>query len=134
MTGFDPSDFNYLGICELEIPPFGDDPFSLKGLDKMPILSATTVRKVGLSSQGKSMLVLTKYVVKLYISRNKGNLAGLDLGKQLEKNDKMNSSIVFLPGLWQSTNQEPGWCLFNLLGLWIFIPCEIASIFTFQLV
>lgn len=54
----------------------------------MPTLSVTIVRKVGLSLQARSMLGLTKYVVKLHISRNKGNLVGLDLGKQLEKMER----------------------------------------------
>lgn len=55
------------------------------GLYKMSTLSATTTHKVVLTLQARSMLAFTKYGVKLHISRNKGNLAEFNLGKQLEK-------------------------------------------------
>lgn len=77
----------------------------------MSTLSATTTHKVVLTLQARSMLAFTKYGVKLHISRNKGNLAEFNLGKQLEKNGKMNSSIVFTSGLWQITEQTRTWML-----------------------
>lgn len=84
----------------------------------MPTLSVTIVHKVGLSLQARSMLGLTKYVVKLHISRNKGNLVGLDLGKQLEKMERWTLPLYSFLGFGKQPNkQEPGWCLFNLLGL-----------------
>lgn len=60
---------------------------------------------MGLSLEARSKLVLTKYGGKLHIPRNEGNLVGVDLGKQWENTGRLNPSIVFLPGLWQPTNQ-----------------------------